>query len=74
MIRVVKANMKMIPLDAKPQQAITNTRTGYFKVGAMTQDLVWEQCDATVDLKNLLKGNAFGFSSLLRDHSEDVRY
>ncbi|MEO7053737.1 MAG: class C beta-lactamase [Rhizomicrobium sp.] len=58
MIRVVRANMNMIKLDAKLQQAITNTHIGYFKDGAMTQDLIWEQYDDTADLETLLKGNS----------------
>jgi len=28
---------------AELQRAITDTHTGYFKAGVMTQDLVWEQ-------------------------------
>jgi beta-lactamase class C len=58
MIRVVRANMNMVTLDAKLQRAITNTHIGYFKDGAMTQDLIWEQYDDTADLATLLKGNS----------------
>ncbi|OOO19461.1 class C beta-lactamase [Agrobacterium salinitolerans] len=43
MIRFVNANMGLEKLDGKIQQALTNTHTGYFSVGAMTQDMVWEQ-------------------------------
>lgn len=38
--------------------AITDTRTGYYQVGAMTQDLVWEQYPAPVPLQALLQGNS----------------
>jgi len=58
MIRVVRANMTMVKLDAKLQRAIANTHIGYFKDGAMTQDLIWEQYDETADLETLLKGNS----------------
>ena len=43
LLRFVEANMGMVALDEKWQRAITNTHTGYYQVGGMTQDLVWEQ-------------------------------
>ena len=58
MIRFVEANMNMIKLDTKVQDAITNTHTGYFNVGSMTQDLIWEQYSYPVALDTLLKGNS----------------
>ncbi|RKF38244.1 class C beta-lactamase [Paraburkholderia fungorum] len=58
MIRLVQANMNLIPLDPKLQRAITNTHTGYFKAGAMTQDLIWEQYPYPVKLQTLLDGNS----------------
>jgi beta-lactamase class C len=58
MIRFVAANMNAIRLNAKLQRAITNTHAGYFKVGEMTQDLVWEQYAYPVELKTLLTGNS----------------
>jgi beta-lactamase class C len=58
MIRFVEANMKMIKLDEKLQRAITDTHTGYFKAGVMTQDLIWEQYPYPVELKTLLEGNS----------------
>jgi len=58
MIRVVRANMNVIKLDAKLQRAIANTHIGYFKDGAMTQDMIWEQYDDPADLQTLLKGNS----------------
>jgi beta-lactamase class C len=50
--------MKLITLDPTLQQAITNTHTGYFKVGGMTQDLMWEQYPYPVQLQTLLEGNS----------------
>ncbi|UXN65557.1 beta-lactamase [Phyllobacterium sp. A18/5-2] len=63
MIRFLEANMNMIKLDEKLQQAITDTHTGYFQVGAMTQDLLWEQYAYPVDLRTLLRGNSRESSS-----------
>jgi beta-lactamase class C len=58
MIHVVSAHMNLIPVDAKLQQALTNTHIGYFKVGAMTQDMIWEQYAWPAGLDTLLKGNS----------------
>ena len=58
MIRFVEANMNMTKLDDKVQSAITATHIGYFKVGVMTQDLIWEQYQYPVELKTLLAGNS----------------
>jgi beta-lactamase class C len=59
MIHFVEANMGMIKLNVELQRAITDTHTGYFKAGVMTQDLVWEQYAYPVDLKTLLEGNSY---------------
>jgi beta-lactamase class C len=58
LLRFVEANMGMLALDEKWQRAITDTHTGYFQVGGMTQDLVWEQYPYPVELKTLLAGNS----------------
>ncbi|MFK3780325.1 class C beta-lactamase [Agrobacterium sp. NPDC089420] len=58
MIRFVNANMGLEKLDGKIRQAIINTHTGYFGVGAMTQDMVWEQYADPVDLKTLTEANS----------------
>jgi beta-lactamase class C len=58
MIRYVEANMKLVKLDGKLQRAITDTHTGYFKAGPMTQDLIWEQYPYPVELPTLLEGNS----------------
>ncbi|MBC3958143.1 class C beta-lactamase [Pseudomonas triticifolii] len=54
----VQANLGVGQYDAPLQQALKNTRTGYFKVGAMTQGLIWEQYPMPVKLDALLEGNA----------------
>jgi beta-lactamase class C len=58
MVRFVEANMNSIRLDKNFQRAITETHTGYFKAGPMTQDLIWEQYQYPVALKTLLEGNS----------------
>ena len=60
MLRFVEENMKLVPLDAKMQRAVTATHTGYFRVtgSAMTQDLIWEQYDADAPRETLLAGNS----------------
>ncbi|MBY4587621.1 MULTISPECIES: class C beta-lactamase [Rhizobium] len=58
MIRFVGANMGLVKLDEKLQQAITNTHIGYFTAGAMTQDLIWEQYAYPVAVNDLLEGNS----------------
>jgi beta-lactamase class C len=58
MMRFVEANLHAVDLDPKLQRAIDQTHTGYFRVGGMTQDLIWEQYPYPVDLKTLLAGNS----------------
>jgi beta-lactamase class C len=58
MVRFVQANMRMLDINEKLQHAITDTHTGYYRIGAMTQDLIWEQYPDPVDLKDLLDGNS----------------
>lgn len=58
MVRFLEANMNLIHVAPKLQRAITQTHTGYFKAGPMTQDLIWEQYPYPVALKTLLDGNS----------------
>lgn len=58
MLRFIEANMGMLHLDRKLQRAISGTHTGYYRVGTMTQDLVWEQYHYPVGLPELLAGNS----------------
>ncbi len=58
LLRYVEAEMGLIELDPSLQQAITQTHTGYFQAGPMTQDLIWEQYPYPVSLKALLEGNS----------------
>ena len=58
LLRFVEANLGMLALDEKWQRAITGTHTGYYRIGGMTQDLVWEQYPYPVELSTLLAGNS----------------
>jgi beta-lactamase class C len=58
MLRFVLANMNLIPLDSRFQRAITDTHTGYFQSGVLTQDLIWEQYPYPVELHTLETGNS----------------
>lgn len=58
MLRFVEANMGQGIQDEKLRRAIADTHVGYYQVGPMTQDLVWEQFPYPVTLDTLLAGNA----------------
>lgn len=58
MVRFVEANMRMIDLPEDLHRAIIDTHTGYYRIGAMTQDLIWEQYGYPVALDDLLAGNS----------------
>lgn len=58
MLRFLQINMGLIELDATLWRAITNTHTGYFKAGVMTQALIWEYYSHPVTLETLLEGNS----------------
>lgn len=57
LLRFVEANLRG-PGTTPLQRAIVDTHTGYFRLGAMTQDLVWEQYSYPVALPALLEGNS----------------
>ncbi len=63
LVRYMQANMNMVKLDGKLQQAIADTHAGYFKVGKMTQDLLWEQYAYPASLDDLRYGNSRELSS-----------
>lgn len=58
MLRFVEANLGMGVHDANLRRAIADTHVGYYQVGGMTQDLVWEQLPYPVTLDALLAANA----------------
>jgi beta-lactamase class C len=58
LLRFLEANMTMPALNDALGRAITETHIGYFKAGAMIQDLIWEQYAYPVTLETLLRGNS----------------
>ncbi len=58
LIRFVEANMQVVKLNNELKRAIVDTHTGYFAIGGMTQDLMWEQYPYPVTLSQLLAGNS----------------
>lgn len=58
MLRFIDANMNLVTLDDTLRRAIIDTHTGYYRIGAMTQDLIWEQYHYPIALSGPLQGNA----------------
>ena len=58
LIHFTELNLGQGTLGTDLRRALTDTRTGYFRVGPMTQDLIWEQYPYPVELKSLLVGNS----------------
>ncbi|WP_251976134.1 class C beta-lactamase [Salinicola avicenniae] len=68
--RLVQANLGLLALDDELQRAIDATRAGYYQVGAMTQDLIWEQYPLPVSLDALLAGN--GYDMILEPNTAEA--
>ena len=58
MIRYVEAHMDGTGLDDTLRRALAATRTGYYRVGGMTQGLGWEMYAYPTALEPLLAGNS----------------
>ncbi|WP_109440108.1 class C beta-lactamase [Acinetobacter haemolyticus] len=58
MLKFLDAQISVQQLKQPMRQAIELTHVGYFKVGAMTQGLGWEQYAYPVKLETLLEGNS----------------
>lgn len=58
LLRFIDANLNSLDLGTTLRDAIANTHTGYYRVGTMTQDSVWEQYTYPVGLPVLLQGNS----------------
>lgn len=58
LLRFIETQLSIAETDDSVRQAMAATRTGYYRVGAMTQALVWEQYDYPVALGDLLAGNS----------------
>ena len=57
LIRFVEVNLDPGREARKIERAVLQTHTGYFKLGAMTQDLIWEQYAYPVSVDTLLAGS-----------------
>ncbi|QAU24583.1 beta-lactamase [Dyella sp. M7H15-1] len=58
LLRFVEINLGLVNVEPKLKQAIEDTHVGYFRLGAMTQDLIWEQLAYPVSLNDLLEGSS----------------
>lgn len=58
MLKFIDAQLNPQQLKQPMRKTIENTHFGYFKVGAMTQGLGWEQYTYPVSLATLLQGNS----------------
>lgn len=58
LIHFVEAQLGRTETGPTLARALADTRRGYFQLGAMTQDLIWEQYRYPVTLETLLQGNA----------------
>jgi beta-lactamase class C len=58
LLRFVEAQMGLVPVEGDLKTAFAATHIGYFRIGQMTQDLIWEQYNYPVDLKDLVAGNS----------------
>lgn len=58
LLRLVEAHLGLNKVDPRLQRAIDTTRTGHYRLGPMTQDLIWEQYSYPVALQTLLDGNS----------------
>ena len=58
LLHFVEVSLDEVKVEPKLQQAIANTHIGYFTLGGMTQDLIWEQYSYPVNRDALLEGNS----------------
>ena len=58
LIHFTELNMGQGEASPLVRRALADTHAGYFRVGPMIQDLIWEQYPYPVELKSLLVGNS----------------
>lgn len=58
LLRFVELNINADKAESTLAKAITDTHVGYFNVGEMTQDLIWEQYPYPASLETLQEGNS----------------
>ncbi|MCI8212489.1 class C beta-lactamase [Pseudomonas sp. S25] len=59
LLHFVELNINPGKADSALAKAIADTHVGYFKVGEMTQDLIWEQYPYPVTVETLQEGNSY---------------
>ena len=72
LLRFVEANMGTVALDEKWQRAITDTHTGYYQIGAMTQDLIWSNIPTPWSLRSCWQATRTNSSSTLIPPSSSI--
>jgi beta-lactamase class C len=60
LLRFIDANLNLLPISETLRRAIIETHSGYDRVGAMTQDLIWEQYAYPTSWAVLRQGNSNG--------------
>ena len=58
LLRFVELNINAGKAESTLAKVITDTHVGYFNVGEMTQDLIWEQYPYPASLETLQEGNS----------------
>lgn len=58
LLRFIELNINAGKAESTLAKAITDTHVGYFNVGEMTQDLIWEQYPYPASLETLQEGNS----------------
>jgi beta-lactamase class C len=58
LLRFVEINLGLVEVEPKLKQAIADTHIGYFKLSAMTQDLIWEQFAYPVSEHDFLEASS----------------
>jgi beta-lactamase class C len=58
LLRYVEINLDLVRVQPGLARAIDDTRIGYYRLGEMTQDLVWEQLPYPVSMDSLLASSS----------------
>jgi beta-lactamase class C len=58
LLRYVEINLDLVRVQPSLARAIDDTHIGYYRLGEMTQDLVWEQLPYPVSLDSLLASSS----------------
>lgn len=70
MLHFIEAQLGLADTEPAVSRALAATRVGYYRVGSMTQDLVWEQYAYPAELDVLQAGN--GSKMVLEAHPAEI--